>query len=271
MRSHSFEALLLALMASLVVIAPSEAIRGSHNQMVAPRRSLQDAAAGTPPAPKEDKADKAEKADKADKADKIDKEAPGPKKDDSTKSSKKDKKDKKACKKATKKDKKNVQDSTAESEVFEGDVANLEYCSQGALSSVQCANLDALPADGKVASVLKLHLVHQDEKQPETITEEAEGILDSGDTKLRFVGCKDMDAPPPPPKKGDAKKTGSFAGQEDDGFRRRARNNHRRKLQTDGDSYEVGYTETNIGVTGVDFNNLKLVHDGTSIQWNLRT
>ncbi|KAL3940224.1 MAG: hypothetical protein SGARI_001070, partial [Bacillariaceae sp.] len=222
-----FETLILALVASMMAIAPSEAVRGSHNQMATSRRGLQDAATEAVdglPAPKEDKADKVGKEDKAEKEDKVAKE-------------KTSKKNKKACKKAgkDKKKRRGLQEDAVDTEVFEGDVDDLEYCSQGQMSAAQCANLDAVPADGKVVSLLKLHLVHPNEKEPDEITEEAEGILDSGDTELRFVGCKDMDAPPLPPKKGDAKKKGAVPGQEDGSVRRqrRARSNRRRKLQTE--------------------------------------
>ena len=72
-------------MASMMILAPSEAIRGSHNQIVTPHRLLQDASAEAVdglPAPKEDKVDKVEKDAK---------DAPVPKKEDTKKSSKKDK------------------------------------------------------------------------------------------------------------------------------------------------------------------------------------
>ena len=161
--------------------------------------------------------------------------------------------------KKDKKKRRGLQEETADAEIFEGDVDDLEYCSQGELSAAQCANLDAVPADGKVVSLLKLHLVHNDEKEPEDITEEAESILDSGDTELRFVGCKAMNAPPPPPKKGDAKKHKDG----DVRHQRRARTNRRRKLQTDDHDVEFKSEDEEVDVTGVDFNNLKIVKNGT--------
>jgi hypothetical protein len=265
MHYYSAHALLLVLTASILAVTPSVAVRGTTKMMT--RRTLQ--AAGNAMAPQEPKEAKEvttaeEKTDKVEKEDKMPKEA-DPKKGG--------KKEKKACKKAADKDKKSKKDNRRsrqlqtldemeEEDVFVGDVNELDYCLQGELSALQCADLASIPSDGKVVSALKIGLVHNDEKHPETITQEAEAILDSGEMESRFVGCKDMDVPPPPPpKKGPTKET--------DTRRRIARrtvtNSNHRKLPPDEHEVIFKSAEEEIDVTGVDFRNFKIVRGGKLI------
>jgi hypothetical protein len=268
MHYYSAHALLLVLTASILAVTPSVAVRGTTKMMT--RRTLQAAGdAMAPPEPKEakDVTTAEEKTDKVEKEDKMPKEA-NPKKGG--------KKEKKACKKAADKDKKSKKDNrrsrqleTLETldemegeDVFVGDVNELDYCLQGELSVLQCADLASIPSDGKVVSALKIGLVHNDEKHPETITQEAEAILDSGEMESRFVGCKDMDVPPPPPpKKGPTK--------ENDTRRRIARrtvtNSNHRKLPPGEHEVIFKSAEEEIDVTGIDFRNLKIVRGGKLI------
>lgn len=257
------------------VATPAVAIRGTNKIMV--HRILQETSSGVDKEQgkekkvKEDKTkepsdDKTEKEPKEDIVEKEPKEA----------SDKSSKKEKKVCKKATTKEKKIQQETRRyrrlqvtdipdkEQDVFEGEIEDLPYCSQGKLSIAQCATLANVPSDGKFVSALKLELIHNDEKHPKTIAEEAEQILDSVDTKSRFVGCKDMDAPPPSPTRGDSKKQ-SIADDNNTRHRRARRNSViriHRQLPTD--DHEISFRSANeeIDVIGVDFRNLEISRGG---------
>ncbi|KAG7366628.1 hypothetical protein IV203_029298 [Nitzschia inconspicua] len=261
MRRYLVHALLFLVVSNLAV-TPSVAVRGTTKIMT--RRSLQQVAKDpiTPPEKKESKDNLAQ--DKAEKEDVVPKESE-PKKGA--------KKEKKACKKAAAKVKKAKKDTRrqlqtteeVEENIFAGDVAKLMYCSQGELSATQCANLAGIPSDGKVASVLKIGLVHSDQKHPQTIVEEAQAILDSGEIESRFVGCKDMDIPPPliPPKKSDSKTSGPSenAGTRRTLARLSTTHNHR-MLPLDEHEVILRTPEEEIDVVGVDFHNLMIVRGG---------
>jgi hypothetical protein len=192
-----------------------------------------------------------------------DKEDKAPKEDNDEKEPKKALK-KEHCKKAKKQSKKArtrrtqaVETSLPPPEdIFEGDPVDLGYCLQGELSPTECADLASISNDGSIRGSLKIEIVHTHKKDAETIAEEAEEILDSGDIALRFVGCKDMHAPVPPKKEKSPQKGAPTKDSNAGGGRRR------RKLE---ETYEVDYKDETdkIDVTGVDFNNFKVKKDGT--------
>jgi hypothetical protein len=262
---YSIHALLLALTASVLVITPSDAVRGKNKMMI--RRFLQSAAEGSDvfPKPEEDKVEPAvvDKAEKEEKEDKTVKEEVDPKKGG--------KKDKMPCKKANDKGKKSkkdqrrsrllqIVDDSVQVETFEGDVADLTYCSQGELSALQCADLANVPSDGQILSSLYIGLVHDEEKHPQTITDEVEVILNSGEIELRFVGCKNMDTPPPPIKGDDNEKMNTTKV---DANRRRIVSNRSHRMLLD-EEHEVIFktAEEEIDVTGVNFWDLQIDRGG---------
>lgn len=247
MRLSSTQTLILVLSAFVAFSSPSLALRGEPGKIA---RSLQeeiDATAVSKDAKDKDKADKEDMADKEDKSEKEDK--------DSKKGSKKDKdsskEEKNACKRAKKESSKKSKRSrrhhrerrrmeeVSDEAGLDGTsvvVEDLEYCSQGDLSPVQCANLEALPYDGRMESSIALELVHDNTTEAETMAQQAEAILDGRDTKSRFVGCTEMDAPPV----------------------------RRRHLEDVESNHEIAYVteDEKINVTGVDFQNLVIQKGG---------
>jgi hypothetical protein len=181
------------------------------------------------------------------------------------------KKDKMPCKKAADKGNKSnkgqqrrarhlqLANDSIEEEVFAGDVADISYCSQGELSALQCADLDNVPNDGKIAASLKMELVHNDEKAPQTITEEVEAILDSGEIESRFVGCENMNASPPQPQEKGTTKVNEIRRRI---ARRTVSNRSHRMLPVEEHEVLFKTAEEEIGVTGVDFRDLELVRAG---------
>jgi hypothetical protein len=274
------------------------ALRGETKIGTVARRSLQngeeesgvsvedplDTSESSEPVEKEDKGDELPSAedggnemdkegkddDKDDSGDKEEKEGKDDKDDKDDKEDKEDKESKKTvCKKAKKSKDKTRRRQTFRRHLEEGDedteeeitgdedglvVDDLPYCSQGVLSSDECSNLDSLPKDGKVQGAIKIELIHDDVKEPEAIASEAEEILDTGDTSSRFVGCQDMDAPPQAKKNKTSRRS-------------------RRRLNPEDSDYEVGYVDesSTFGVTGVDFDGLKIEKGGTTselVPWN---
>lgn len=177
------------------------------------------------------------------------------KKDDKKDDSKKEdqKKKKKKCKKANKDLKKNEDDrrrglntytrssksqrflQTPPSSLTDED---LPYCLHAEFSPEECVNLDALPMGGKLSSNLRMEVVHEGSRDSGDVLRDVEDILESEDTKSRFVGCRSMKAPPPP-KRG------------------------RRALQDapDHNSFEAD-EGNNVDVTGVSFESMQVINGG---------
>ena len=272
---YSVQALLGVVVAVLVSTShQSMALRGD----VKLHRTLQlaDNVPGEtdgPPPPKGPKEDKAA-GDKAAKEPKKSKKEACKKAKKKDKDKKEDKENKKARdrRRRTQADKKSPptppDDHHHDDEmIFEGNVEELGYCSQGEFSVAECSNLEGIASDGTIKGALRLEIVHSHEKDPETIASEAEEILDNGDTALRFVGCKDMFAAPPPKKAKSPPKKAAPGGEDAPPGARRRRRHRRRKLHGDHDDdhdHEIDYIDETekIDVTGVDFNNLNVKKNG---------
>jgi hypothetical protein len=245
---------ILILVASLA--AQCSALRGvpTSNKLIRSLQEVGDDLSGESKDEKDDlknkdeKGDKGDKEDKKDKGDKEDKEDKKDEEDKKEKSEKADKKEAEKCKKAKKSKEEDVrarrrraQDTLEDTEeetlvpnTSEDIEESIPFCSHSILSMEECANLDSVRSDGRIISALRIELVHNDEKQPKDIASETEEILAGGETKSQFVGCGEVSTPPTAV----------------------------RYLQetTGDDEYAVVTRDESerVGVTGVEFNDLKV-------------